>query len=143
MKKIWWISMRAVASLEICTLMCYFCQKYVMFDPKNYRGVVYHNTEEKCKIWLGTDLCVEKWHEEFEECSPNTWKSQNLHFNRLRLTKIQMFELKKYRGVMRYYTENHVLCLITLKGDTIFKEKLIGSLKTDIRNLVNFHASSP
>ena len=54
-----------------------------------------------------------------------------------------MFELKKYRGVMRYYTENHVLCVITLKGDTIFKEKLIGSLKTDIRNLVNFHASSP
>ena len=23
---IWWILMRAVASLEICTLMCYFCQ---------------------------------------------------------------------------------------------------------------------
>ena len=24
--EIWWILMRAVASLEICTLMCYFCQ---------------------------------------------------------------------------------------------------------------------
>ena len=32
---------------------------------------------------------------------------------------------------------------MTLKGDAIFKEKLIGDLKNDIRNLVNFHASSP
>ena len=31
---------------------------------------------------------------------------------------------------------------MTLKGDTIFKEKLTGGLKNDIRNLVNFHASS-
>ena len=30
----------------------------------------------------------------------------------------------------------------TLKGDAIFKEKLTGGLKNDIRNLVNFHASS-
>ena len=31
---------------------------------------------------------------------------------------------------------------MTLKGDTIFKEKLTGDLKNDIRNLVNFHGSS-
>ena len=29
-----------------------------------------------------------------------------------------------------------------LKGDAIFKEKLTRALKNDIRNLVNFHASS-
>ena len=29
-----------------------------------------------------------------------------------------------------------------LNVDTIFKENLTGSLKNDIRNLVNFHASS-
>ena len=29
-----------------------------------------------------------------------------------------------------------------LKGDVIFKEKLLGGLKDDTRNLVNFHASS-
>ena len=27
---------------------------------------------------------------------------------------------------------------MTLKGDVIFKDKLIGGLKNDIRNLVNF-----
>ena len=31
---------------------------------------------------------------------------------------------------------------MTLKGDAIFKEKLTGGLKNDIRNLVNFLASS-
>ena len=31
---------------------------------------------------------------------------------------------------------------MTLKGDAIFKEKLTGDLKNDIRNLINFHASS-
>ena len=30
---------------------------------------------------------------------------------------------------------------MTLKGDAIFKEKLTGDLKNDIRNLVHFHAS--
>ena len=32
---------------------------------------------------------------------------------------------------------------MTLKGHTKFKGKLICGLKKDIRNLVNFHASSP
>ena len=31
---------------------------------------------------------------------------------------------------------------MTLKGDAIFEEKLTSSLKNEIRNLVNFHASS-
>ena len=34
------------------------------------------------------------------------------------------------------------LCVMTLKGDAIFKEKLAGGLKNDIKNLINFHASS-
>ena len=31
---------------------------------------------------------------------------------------------------------------MTPKGDVIFKEKLTGRLKKNMRNLVNFHASS-
>ena len=31
---------------------------------------------------------------------------------------------------------------MTRKRDAIFKEKLTGGLKSDIRNLINFHASS-
>ena len=31
---------------------------------------------------------------------------------------------------------------MTLKRDAIFKEKLTGGLKNDIRNLVNFHGNN-
>ena len=61
------ILMWAVTSLEICILMCYFYQKYTMFEPLKYRGVMCHNTEEWYKIWGVTDLRFEKWHEEFDE----------------------------------------------------------------------------
>ena len=64
---IWWILMRAVASLRICTLMCYFCRKYIMFEPKKCTVAMCHNTEEWCKIWGGNDLYFRKWHEEFGE----------------------------------------------------------------------------
>ena len=47
---IWWILMQTVASHKICTLMCYFCQKYIMYEPKKYRRATCHNTEEWCRI---------------------------------------------------------------------------------------------
>ena len=31
---------RVVENLKMCTLMGYFCRKYVMFELKRYRGVV-------------------------------------------------------------------------------------------------------
>ena len=37
---IWWTLTWAVESLKICTLMSYFCRKYVMFELKRYRGVM-------------------------------------------------------------------------------------------------------
>ena len=38
--EILWTLTWAVESLKICTLMDYFCRKYVMFELKRYRGVV-------------------------------------------------------------------------------------------------------
>ena len=79
--------MWAVASLKISTLMCYFCRKYIMFEPKS--------TEELCVITLENDA---KFEEELT-CAlkndmrnlanfwPNFWKSQNLHFNGLFLNQ--------------------------------------------------------
>ena len=89
---IWWILMRAVASLKICTLMCYFYQKYIMFEPKKCSGVMCNNTEKWCKIWRGTDLCFEKRHGEFGEFWPNT-QSQN--FNGVLLIKVHNAWAKK------------------------------------------------
>ena len=62
---IWWILMRAVASLEICTLMYNFCQKHIKFEPKQYRRIISHDTGKRSKFWRKTDFLFEKWHEEF------------------------------------------------------------------------------
>ena len=40
------------------TLIGPFCAKYLTLDLKMYRGVIFHDTEESCKIWRKIDL----WH---------------------------------------------------------------------------------
>ena len=35
---------------KICTVICSFCAKYITFDPKKYRGVIFNDTKESCKI---------------------------------------------------------------------------------------------
>ena len=37
-------------SLKICSLMGSFWSKYIMFELKNYRGVMCHDTEGWCDI---------------------------------------------------------------------------------------------
>ena len=39
---IWWTLTQAVESLKMCTLMGYFCRKYVMYEPKK-------NTVDLCR----------------------------------------------------------------------------------------------
>ena len=53
--------MPAVESLKICTLMGYFCRKYVMFELKKYWGVVLW-------LWLMVSKMIFK---EFGEFSQN------------------------------------------------------------------------
>ena len=55
-----WVNliMQAVASLKNFTLIGYFCRKYVMLEPKKYRGCVVKN-----------DLWFQKWHQSFGKCS--------------------------------------------------------------------------
>ena len=53
---IWWILTREVESLKICTLIIYFCRKYVMIELKKQRS---------CTVKNG--LWFQKWHKEFGE----------------------------------------------------------------------------
>ena len=41
---------------KIFTLMRSFWAKYKLFELKKYRGVIFHGTEEGCKVWRGIDL---------------------------------------------------------------------------------------
>ena len=36
---------------NIFTLLGYFWAKYILFEIKKYRGVIFHETEEEYKIW--------------------------------------------------------------------------------------------
>ena len=51
--EIWWTLTRVVESLKICSLMGYFCRKYVMFALKKHRG----------NVWKMTYIWFQKWHE--------------------------------------------------------------------------------
>ena len=54
---------------KIFTLMGSFWAKYIFFELKKYRGVIVHDIEEWCKIWIKTELWFGKWHEEFGKFS--------------------------------------------------------------------------
>ena len=45
---------------ENFTSMGYFCPKYIRFELKKYRGVIFHNTDQWCKIWKNPNLVVSK-----------------------------------------------------------------------------------
>ena len=65
-------------------------------------------------------------HEELGELSLEHSKSEKLFIDRVFLSKAYNVTARKFRY-----------------GDAKFKGKLTCGLKNDIRNLVNFHASSP
>ena len=54
---------------KICTLMGSFWSRYIMFEIKKYRGVMFNSPEDWCKMWIKTDLYFQKWHEEFGKFS--------------------------------------------------------------------------
>ena len=68
---IWWILTRPLESLKNFHFNRLLLSKvYIVWDKKKYRGVIFHDTEEWCKIWRKTDLWFGKWHEEFGKFSP-------------------------------------------------------------------------
>ena len=57
-------------ALKICNLIGSFRAKYITFDLKKCRGVIFHDTLDWCKISKKSDLRFEKWHETFGKFSP-------------------------------------------------------------------------
>ena len=94
-----------MAKLKMYILVCYFCRNYIMFKTKKYRVVACQNTEKWCKIWRGTDLCIDKWHEEFGEFFLTLESPKICTLMGPFWPKYKMFKLKKYRGIMHDYSE--------------------------------------
>ena len=55
---------------KIFILMCSFWAKYILFELKKHRGVIFHETEEGYKIWRGINLSFKNLHKEFVKFWP-------------------------------------------------------------------------
>ena len=73
---------------KIFTLIGSFWAKYILFELKKYRGVIFHETEEGYKIWRGIDLSFQNSHKKFDKFWPELSKVKNFRFNRLLLSKV-------------------------------------------------------
>ena len=111
---------------QICTLIGAFCAKYIKFDLKKYRGIVFHDTEEWYKVWRKTDLWFGKWHEEFRTFSPERSKVSKLGLWWDTFIQSRKCMSLKFTGEL------------TIKNDAKFEEELACYFKIGMRNLRNF-----
>ena len=113
--------------------MGYFCPKYMRFELKNTEELSFLTLSSDAKFEKTLILRFQKWHEELSELSLEYPKSLEIvHWWALFVQSIYCFS----------YKIPEELCVMTLKGIAKFKQKLTCGLKNDIRNLINFHASS-
>ena len=90
---------------QICTLISSFSWKYIKFQLKKYRGITSHDTEKLCKIWRKTDFLFQKWQEFGEFWSEHSKVSKICTLMGSFWPRYMMLELKKYRGVIFYGTQ--------------------------------------
>ena len=92
---------------KVSPLMGSFLAKYILLELKNYRGVIFHETEGEYKIWRVIDLSFKNWHEEFDKFWPERSKVSTIFTSMGSLwAKCILFELKKYGGVIFHETED-------------------------------------
>ena len=100
--------------------MGFFNPNLNKYELKIHRGVICHDNEELHKIWRGTDLSFQSWHEEFDEFWPEHLKVSKIFILMGSFwAKYILFELKKYRGVIFHETEEG--CKIWRGIDSSFK----------------------
>ena len=117
---------------ENFTSMGYFCPKYMRFELKKYRGVIFHDTEQWCKIWINLDLVVSKlaW--------GIGWTFIKALKNLKICTLMDSFCVKRNvlaRKFQRNYVSWHWKVMQNLSKNWLVTWKMT-------RNLVNFDASS-
>ena len=110
---------------KICTFIGSYCAKYLKFDLKKYRGVVFNDNKEWCKIWRKTDLWFGKWNEEYGKFSPEYLKVSELGvwWGPLILS---------CKSMSLNFTRE--LCVMTMKNDAKFEEELTCRFKIDLTN---------
>ena len=91
---------------ENFTSMGSFCPKYIRFEPKKYKGVIFHNTEPRCKIWISPELVVLKMAWGFEWTLIRALKSlKNFILIGFFYPNNMIYQLKISRGIMCHGNE--------------------------------------
>ena len=127
---IWQIFSRA---LKIGILMGCFNPNMKKYEFKIQRGVICHDNEELHKIWRGTDLSFQSWHEEFDKFWSEHLKGSKIFILMCSFwAKYILFELKSAEE----------LSLMKLNRDTKFGQESSCHFKIGIRNLTNFDLST-
>ena len=103
----------------------FWVRRYILFELKKYRGVIFHGTEEWCKIWRKTDLWFEKWHEKFGKFSP-----EHLKLSKLGLWWDPFVQSRK-RMSLKFAEELYVM---TMKNDAKFEENWLVISKVNLKN---------
>ena len=107
--------------------------KYIMFEVKNYRGVMFDGTEDWCKIWRKTDLCFQKCHDKFGKFSPEYSKVPKLGLWWDSFIQSRKCVSSKFIGE---------LFVKTAKNNAKFEEELTCHFNIKTRNLTNFDPST-
>ena len=111
-----------------------FWAKYIFYEIKKYRGVIFHGTEEWYKIRRKTDLWFKEWYEKFGKFS-----REHLNVSKLGPWWDPFVQSRKCIS-LKFIEELYVM---TMKNDVKFEERLTCHLKIDMRNLKNFDSNTP
>ena len=102
----------------------------IRFQLKKYTGVIFHDAEQWCKIWINPDLVVSKMARGIGWTFIRVLKSlKNCTLMGSFCPKHIMFQVENFRGIMCHDTEEWCKIL----------KKMIRALKNDIRDFVNLH----
>ena len=131
MTRIWWILIRALKSLEICTLIGPFCAKYtfvlkVTEELSSMMLKSHAKFDEKLTCGLENDM------RNLAHFHQNTWTCQNCYFHGILLSEV---ENTRANNLQR-------LCVMRLKNNKKSEEELTCCSKTDMRNLTNFNSNA-
>ena len=102
-----------LVNFDPSTLIGPFRAKYITFDLKKYRGVIFHDTEVPCKIWRKIDMWFGKWLKEFGKFLP-----EHLEVSKLGLWWDPFIQSRKCMSV-KFTGELNVM---TMKNDAKFEE---------------------
>ena len=94
------------------TLMGYFCSKYMRFQLKKYRELIFHDTEQWRKIWINPDFVVSKMTWGIGWTFIRALKAKKLYIDRLFLSKAYNVSARKFE---RNYVPWHWRVIQNLK----------------------------